>query len=124
MELLLKKCMKCGALVEVIKDCTCQNCGITCCGEQMLAMKSNSVDASFEKHVPQTNIKDGKVYASVNHVMEEDHYIEFLAYVSLSKIQKVFLKPGDEPKAVFEYLGEGTVYSYCNKHALWETKIN
>ena len=89
----------------------------------MILLKPNSVDAAFEKHVPQAKVKDGKVYARVNHVMEDEHYIEFIFYVSQSKIQKVFLKPKDEPKAVFEYLGEGTVYSYCNKHALWETKI-
>lgn len=31
-----RKCLKCGALVEVIKDCTCENCGIMCCGEKMV----------------------------------------------------------------------------------------
>ena len=29
-ELILNKCEKCGALVEVIKECKC-NCGINCC---------------------------------------------------------------------------------------------
>ena len=28
MELIVKKCMKCGAEVEVLKDCTCNDCGI------------------------------------------------------------------------------------------------
>ena len=31
-----KQCLKCGALVEVIKDCTCKDCGIRCCGEPMV----------------------------------------------------------------------------------------
>ena len=33
-ELIIKKCLKCGALVEVINDCNCNECGITCCGNQ------------------------------------------------------------------------------------------
>ena len=28
-------CEKCGALVKVLIDCTCENCGIKCCGETM-----------------------------------------------------------------------------------------
>lgn len=47
-ELVIKKCLKCGALVEVIQDCTCDNCGIQCCGEEMKIIKSNSVDASLK----------------------------------------------------------------------------
>ena len=26
---------KCGAMVKVLIDCTCENCGIKCCGEAM-----------------------------------------------------------------------------------------
>ena len=26
-KLIIKKCSKCGALVEVLKDCSCDNCG-------------------------------------------------------------------------------------------------
>ena len=28
-------CEKCGAMVKVLIDCTCSNCGIKCCGETM-----------------------------------------------------------------------------------------
>lgn len=28
-------CAKCGALVNVLIDCTCENCGIKCRGETM-----------------------------------------------------------------------------------------
>ena len=32
---MLKRCNKCGALLKVLKDCNCDNCGITCCGETL-----------------------------------------------------------------------------------------
>ena len=28
-------CASCGAKVEVIVDCTCENCGFKCCGKAM-----------------------------------------------------------------------------------------
>lgn len=34
-ELDIRECKKCGAVVQVIKDCTCDDCGIKCCGEKM-----------------------------------------------------------------------------------------
>ena len=60
-ELIIKKCLKCGALVEVINDCTCDECGITCCGEPMVKLISNSVDASFEKHIPTFEYVDDEI---------------------------------------------------------------
>ena len=51
-ELVVKKCMSCGAMVIVLEDCTCENCGIKCCGEEMAILEPNTVDAAVEKHVP------------------------------------------------------------------------
>ena len=50
-ELKLKRCLKCGALVKVLQDCNCDD-GIMCCGEKMQDVVANSMDASFENHVP------------------------------------------------------------------------
>ena len=85
-------------------------------------MKSNTVDASFEKHVPQFVIKDHQVEIYVNHVMEEDHYIEWIL-VDYGKEQRIFsFLPGDIPRVVVEYQKGMRVYSYCNKHSLWATE--
>ncbi len=59
-ELVVKKCLKCGAIVKVVEDCNCP-CGIECCGEEMKAIVPNSVDAAIEKHVPVYEVKDGKI---------------------------------------------------------------
>lgn len=123
-ELLLKKCMKCGALVEVLKDCTCDDCGIKCCGEEMKALKPNSVDASQEKHLPKVEIIDSEIIVNVDHVMEDEHYIEWIALVSDNKIGKKYLLPANKAIVTFPYIKGSTVYSYCNKHGLWSTKID
>ena len=122
-ELVLKKCMSCGALVKVIKDCECDNCGIKCCGEQMKELIPNSVDAAVEKHVPTYEVKDGKILVKVNHVMEEEHFIEWIAMVSdKSECTKIF-KPGEVCETHFKYIPGSTLYAFCNKHGLWKVDV-
>ena len=122
-ELLIKKCLKCGATVKVLKDCHCGDCGIRCCNEEMKLLKPNSVDAAAEKHVPTYEIQDGKIFTKVNHVMEEDHYIEWISIVSDKKEITKYFKPGDEPQMHCKYVPGSTIYAYCNKHALWKTEV-
>ena len=90
------------------------------------SIKVNSVDASLEKHVPFCEIKDDNVYVTIGeviHPMGEDHYIEWIAMVKGNKIVKYLLKPNDEPKAIFDYEEDSSIYAYCNKHALWKKEI-
>ena len=75
----IKKCSSCGAMVKVLKNCTCDDCGIKCCGKEMQVLIPNSVDASVEKHVPQIEIVGDEVFVKVNHPMEKEHYIGELA---------------------------------------------
>ncbi len=123
-ELVLKKCDKCGALIKVIKDCNCDDCTIECCGKKMTTIKSNSVDASFEKHVPTYEINGNDIIVSVSHVMEEDHYIKWISLVSENREETIYLKPRMDAKVTFKNVKNGNLYSYCNKHGLWENKIN
>ena len=45
------ECSKCGAMVKILEDCICDDCGIKCCGEEMKVLVPNSVDATAEKPV-------------------------------------------------------------------------
>ena len=73
-ELILKKCESCGALVKIIQDCTCENCGVKCCNEEMKVVIPNSIDASAEKHVPTFEKVEDEIFVKVNHVMEKEHF--------------------------------------------------
>lgn len=122
-KLMLKKCFECGTLVRVIHPCHCDDCGIVCCGKSMVEVKVNSVDASFEKHVPTYEVVDGNIIVTVNHVMEEDHYIEWISMVSAAGEECIYLKPGADAKVTFYHKTSGILYAYCNKHGLWENEI-
>ncbi len=120
-ELILKKCSSCGALVKVINDCHCP-CQIRCCDKEMITLKANSVDASMEKHVPTFAVVNNSLKVNVNHVMDEDHFIEWIMFVTEDKEETVYFKPGDIAEAIFPYK-EGILYSYCNKHGLWSQEV-
>lgn len=122
-ELILKKCKKCNALVKVLEDCNCGDCGITCCNEEMQVVKANSEDASFEKHIPTYEVVGDALNIKVNHVMEEEHYIEWiLVKTETGNIEK-FFKPIEEATMTVPYEKNALIYSYCNKHGLWKTEV-
>ncbi len=89
---------------------------------------SRSTDASSEKHVPQIKV-DGNlvtvIVGSVAHPMADDHYIEFIEIETEKGIQRKYLKPGDEPKAVFKLYNDELVraYAYCNLHGMWDNEV-
>ena len=124
MEYILRKCLHCGAMVQVLNDCNCEDCGIMCCGEKMSVLIPNSVDAAFEKHVPTYSINGDKLEVTINHVMDDDHNIEFISMVTLDGIINTkYLKVGERATAIFDYEKGSALYSYCNKHGLWKTEV-
>ena len=123
--MIVRKCLKCGAVVIVEKDCMCEGCGIQCCGDTMVTMQPNVEDAAAEKHVPKIEKIGDKIRVTVDHVMEDDHYIEWIGIdrgEGRHGIQQ--LMPGDEPVAAFEYVKGSVVYAMCNKHNLWSADVD
>ncbi len=116
----LYKCEKCGNVICLMEGDASH---IRCCGEEMTELVPNSIDASSEKHVPYVKIDGDKIYISigeVEHPMEEDHFIEWVAVVSDLGLSLFKFVPGDEPSIALPYRKGSTVYSYCNKHGLWK----
>jgi len=114
------KCEICGNVIEML-----HNAGVNpvCCGQDMVRLKEKSEDVGKEKHVPivektETGIKV-KV-GSIEHPMEEKHFIEWIEVVSGGKIYKEFLKPIMKPEAEFCIKEFDLVRIYCNIHGLWK----
>ena len=122
-ELVIKKCKSCNAMVKVLKDCNCENCGIKCCGEEMEALSPNSVDAAIEKHVPTYERVEDEIVVRVNHVMEKEHFIEWIEMVAENKEYFIELYPEQDAQVRFKYIPGSTIYAYCNKHGLWKKDV-
>jgi len=115
------KCEICGNIVEVLHEGKGE---LVCCGQPMKLQVENTVDASKEKHVPavEKTVEGIKVQVgSVEHPMEEKHYIEWIQLIAGGKAYRQFLKPGDKPVAVFKVDADSfAVREYCNLHGLWK----
>lgn len=117
------KCPICGNVIELI-DGDINH--MMCCGRKMELLVANSEDAATEKHVPvYERVKDEIVVkvGEVDHPMEKDHYIMWIAQVSDSQTTRVKLYPEQDIAVRFKYVPGSILYAYCNKHGLWKTDV-
>ena len=119
-------CPHCGNIVEMIQDA---GVNPSCCAEEMQQLVPNTVEASGEKHIPAVVLGEGMVevnVGSVNHPMEEVHWIEWVQLVTDRGSYRKYLNPGETPKVKFLLNQEKpvAVYAYCNLHGLWKTELN
>ena len=117
-------CPKCGQVIEIVHD---KGRIPRCCGEKVLPLEPNSVEASGEKHIPQVKVGDGFVevnVGSVDHPMEEVHWIEWVELVSQEGVQRKYLNPGEAPQVRFSLDSKPlAVYAFCNLHGLWKAQL-
>ncbi len=122
-DLAFYRCERCGNIVALIRK---GGGTLSCCGQEMTKLTANSTDAAQEKHVPVVTKEDGKIVVkvgSVAHPMTPEHYIQWIALETEGRLRFAYLKPGEEPKAVFCGAEHGTVYEYCNLHGLWKAEF-
>ena len=116
------KCEICGNIVEVLHG---GQGALVCCGEDMILMEENTVDAAVEKHVPVVEVLDDGVLVKVGevaHPMQDDHYIEWVQIIVGDRCSRIFLKPGMDPAGKFTPPKEGiTAREFCNLHGLWKS---
>lgn len=120
------KCEHCGNVVVKVYD---KRVPVMCCGEKMVELTANTVDAAVEKHVPVATV-DGNavnvVVGEVEHPMTEEHLIAFIVLETKKGYQIAELTAEDSPKASFA-VAEGdeavAVYEYCNLHGLWKAEL-
>ena len=114
------KCSICGNIVEVLYA---GGGTLVCCGKPMELLVEKTQDQGMEKHVPVIEkTEDGvKVkVGSVEHPMEENHYIQWIELIANGISFRKFLKPGEKPEAEFKVKAENLeAREHCNLHGLW-----
>ena len=117
------KCPICGNIVGLIEG-DMQH--INCCGKPMEEMVANTTDAATEKHIPVYEKVEDEIVVrvgEVEHPMEKEHYIEWVALVKDNKEYTVNLYPEQNAECRFKYIPGSTIYAYCNKHGLWKKDV-
>ena len=118
------KCNHCGNVIEKVVD---SKVPVVCCGEKMVELIPNTVDASNEKHVPVvTRLDDCRIkveVGSVPHPMTPEHHIAFVYVETENGGIRINLK--DKPETMVCVCTEKpiAVYEYCNLHGLWKTEL-
>lgn len=118
-------CKVCGNLIEVVEE---GGGTLVCCNQPMVELKANTVEASFEKHIPVVEIQDGIVnvkVGSIDHPMTEEHHISWIYLKYEGGSQRIKLNPGMKPEASFCICDAKSieVYAYCNLHGLWKADM-
>jgi len=116
-------CEHCGNIIAMVKDA---GVPIMCCGQKMKELVPGTTDAAAEKHVPVYTVDGTTVtvtVGSVEHPMQPEHSIQWIALHTKQGIQRKALRPGSAPKATFA-LCDGdeveAVLAYCDLHGLWK----
>ena len=118
-------CEHCKNIVQMIDD---KKVPVMCCGQKMVELVPNTVEASGETHMPVPVVEDGVVkvsVGSVEHPMVPEHLIEWVYLVTEEGGQIKYLNAEQAPEVKF-YIGDEkpvAVYAYCNLHGLWMQEI-
>jgi len=116
------KCNVCGNMVEMIH----MGAGdLVCCGQPMDLEKEKTEDEGNEKHKPIIEYTEDGIkvkVGSIEHPMEEEHFIEWIEIIASGNHARHFLKPGDKPETFFDVKAENVEAKiYCNVHGLWKS---
>ena len=117
------RCPVCGNVIILTEK---EASHVTCCGKPVEELVANTTDAAVEKHVPVYEKVGDKIIVKVGeveHPMEEEHYITWIAQVAGDRITQVKLSPAQKTETQFDYIPGATLYAYCNKHGLWKTEV-
>jgi len=119
------RCEHCGNIAGLVED---KGVPLICCGEKMVELAPNTVDASAEKHVPDVTVSGDSIKVQVGsapHPMEEAHHISFVYVETTNGGQRKALAVGAEPSVSFAFAEDKpvAVFAYCNLHGLWKTGV-
>ena len=105
-------CPVCGNAVRTTGEAL-----ISCCGITLPPLEPETCDS---EHDIKVEIVEDEYFVTVDHQMQKDHYISFLAAVSDSRVQFVKLYPEGNAEARFKIDRVKKFYAYCNRHGLFQ----
>lgn len=104
-------CPVCGNVVRTTGEAVISCCGIT--------LPPLEAEPAGEDHFISVAKDEDEYYVTLDHPMQKDHYISFLAAVSDHRVQFTKLYPEGNAEARFKIDRVKKVYAYCNRHGLF-----
>ena len=104
-------CPVCGNVIQATGEAV-----ISCCGIPLPPLEAEPAD---EAHSIKVEIVEDEYYVTVDHPMEKDHYLSFIAAVSDHGVQFQKLYPEGGAEARFRIDRVAAFYVCCNRHGLF-----
>ena len=108
-------CPLCGNVLHATGDAV-----ISCCGIPLPALEAEETD---DTHALTLEKVEDETFLTVPHPMTKEHYISFLAHVTMDRIQLVKFYPEGNAETRLSLRGRGFLYLYCNKHGLMRYRL-
>ena len=117
------RCEICGNVVEIVSE---GQPSLVCCNQKMGKLEAKSEDAGQEKHVPVIEETDSGIkvkVGSIEHPMEEKHYIKYIEVLTQDKVMRAELNYGQKPESEFCVKKSDVVEvrEFCTIHGLWKS---
>lgn len=107
-------CPICGNVIHALGEGS-----FSCCGVQLVPCEAE--DADGDHAIAVERIED-EWYVTLDHPMQKDHYISFIAYVTMDGVMLKKLYPEQEAAARFRMGASGIICAYCNRHGLMRVR--
>ena len=104
-------CPVCGNVIHAMGEGA-----FSCCGISLPVLEAEEQD---EEHSICVERIENEYFVTLNHPMQKDHYISFLAYVTSDRVQIQKLYPEQNPEGRFPRIGHGIIYAYCNRQGFY-----
>ena len=108
-------CPICGNIITSVGEGSFSCCGVT-------LPRLEAEDCGAEHKICLDEIEQ-EHDITLNHPMSKEHYISFLAYVTVGSVEIVKLYPEQEISVRFKKKGYGMLYAYCNRHGLFRKAL-
>ena len=104
-------CPVCGNVI-----CAVGEAAISCCGITLPALEAEKCD---EKHEIRCEVVEDELYVTVEHPMEKEHYLSFIAAVTDEGMMLHKLYPEGNAEGRFKMNRVSRIYAYCNRDGLF-----
>lgn len=93
----------------------------SCCGSAMLPQEPETPEPN-SAHEFRVERVENDWYVTLDHPMTKEHFISFVAYVTMDGVCLKKLHPEQMVQLRFHSAGSGWMYLYCNQHGLFRIR--
>ena len=108
-------CPVCGNVIHCAGEAV-----VSCCGITLPPLEAEEPD---EAHGLTVEPVEDERFLSIDHPMNKEHYISFIAYATSDRFRMVKLYPEGNAQTRFRLQGRGILYYYCNRHGLFKKRV-